>query len=290
MSAWTILCFPEFILGVTLEQIKTSDKHIYDVYLAAANFIASINDLLISQTSENYLKYIGFSNNYTNCFETFLQKDKIIKIQDLAAQWLVMGQNIDLIDKSDKYTEDHKNKCKIEIEHTRKSIIFFIKKIAPDFDIHELIKYETLQKHTTIIMSIAYKNLFYKDLTEKIYNTTTQILHEIRAGLLILNKKLEVEFEDTFNINFILTRHKNDVLSYDDIVKIGDYLVEIIKTLESPVSESDTIKKWENILCSYTEDNKLIVDLFIFILDEIEDIKQNIINVHTLASLNLLFR
>jgi hypothetical protein len=287
LSAWTIASFPEYILDRKIEDIAEADRYVVAVFKASVDFINIINDTLETPTPDNFIKLISCLNTYANTFNHFLQKDKILKIKELASQWYGLGKNIKLINNSDKYGHDNK-KCSFEIQKTRIAIEKHIKKIAPDFDLEELKKFEILADNTELTVLRAYRDILYNDIAAKRYEFANKVMNEIKSAFVVLNKSLEGELNDFFDIDFLIQQHKNNVLTLKNIYDLGNYLVSKIKTLESPAGEPETVRKWNIIAsASHSDINKAIVDVFIFIMDEIDDIKQNIINLQILVSLGI---
>jgi hypothetical protein len=288
LSAWTIASFPEYVLDRKIEDITEADKYVFAVFNASVNFINVINDTIETPIPDNFIKLISCLNTYANTFNYFLQKDKILKIKDLASQWYELGKNIKLINNSDKYGNEDKKNCSFEIQKTRTTIEKHIKKIAPEFDLDELKKFETLADNTELTMLRAYRDVLYNDITAKKYDLVNKVMNEIKGAFIVLNKNLEGELNDFFDVAFLIQQHNNDILTLKNIYDLGNYLVSKIKTLESPAGEPETVRKWNNIVnINHSDIDKAIVDVFIFIMDEIDDIKQNIINLQTMVSLGI---
>lgn len=288
LTAWSIVSFPEFILDKKKEEIKNTDKYIFGVYSTANDFIKSLNMLIKNRTSDNFIKFISYLNMYSNSFGSFIEKDKIDKINELSNQWYELKKNINLIKDSDKYDIKNKNDCINEINKTRKQIEIFITRISPEFDINELYRMEELKDNITKMMSKAYRDKLYGDLINKEYEMMTELIDELKESFIILNKNLHDEIHENIDTELLIQQHQNNSLSYQDIINIGHYLVKLIHGLQSPARVDTTADQWSKIKeLEFVNNELLLVEIILFIMDEIEEIKQNIITLQTLLSLGI---
>lgn len=287
LSAWTISSYPEIVLDTKREQIAEGDTCIVSIFNAATNFISIINKTIETPTPDNFIDLISCLNTYSNTFNYFLHRDKIKKIKDLAVQWYGLGKNIKLIEESKKYGDDQK-KCLNEISKTRATIEKHIKNLSPTFDLDELKKFETLADNAELTALKAYKDILYDDINKKKYDYARKIMNEIKKAFVVMNKNLEGELNDFYDVEFLIHQHKNNILTTENIYGLGNYLVSKIKSLESPAGEPETMRKWNDIISAKETDiNRLITNILLFIMDEIEDIKHNIVNLQIMLSLGI---
>ena len=197
-------------------------------------------------------------------------------------QWYEVGKNIILVSNSTNYDDLTKQMCINEISNLRNKIVDHIKDIVPDFDTEILKQYEEMHNKVENTMHTVYKKMLLDDLVKKEYNVVTKVIDEIKKSFFVFDKSLESQLNDILDIEILIKQHKNNILTKESVMNLGNYFVKLINSLEAPAAVKTTNSKWELIK---SEGDELICDMLIFVLNEIEDIKQNIINIQICLSL-----
>lgn len=287
LTAWTIVCFPDFVLDAKREEVTTGNSYKSDVYRLSFNLINRLKALKQTQSNENYRKFNKAMNLFSNSFSYFMNVDKIEKVNELSLQWYELGKNVQRINESGM-NQMNKDRNLQNVVHLRKNIESYILKIVPRFDLTMLNRYETLTNMMETNMKKAYGEIIIKELNEMTYEMSKRVLEEIKRAMLVLNPKLNTMLDEYFDIEFMIERHKHGVLTFADILSLGDFLVSIINELQAPIEIENTKSAWGVIKMKELDSiNNLLSDILLFIMDEIEKIKENIMSIQTMMSVGI---
>jgi len=287
LTAWTIVGFPDFVLDAKREEVTTGNSYKSDIYRLSFNLINRLKALKQTQNNENYRKFNKAMNLFSNSFSYFMNVDKIEKVNELSLQWYELGKNVERINESGMNQMD-KDRSLQNVVHLRKNIESYILKIVPRFDLTMLNRYETLTNMIETNMKKAYGEIIIKELNEMTYEMSKRVLEEIKRAMLVLNPKLNTMLDEYFDIEFMIERHKHGALTFDDILSLGDFLVSIINELQAPIEVENTKSAWGVIKMKELDSiNNLLSDILLFIMDEIEKIKENIMSIQTMMSVGI---
>ena len=292
LSAWTIVSFPNYLLDMTKKELMESNNKIkINIYISSMLLTQKINDIckmtISDITDKTYDETIEIVKKYKENFEHFLEIDKIEKISELVEEWLGIGRNIVLFKESEKYNEETFE----EMKNMRDKIEKIILSISSKFIIKDLYDYEIIYDRFEKTMKKVYRDKLIEQLTIKNYEPIIKIMKEINEYFdIFMNiSKSEIKRENILNIDLLIKSHTDDILTIDDVVLLGDYLVKQIELLQSPSCVIGTREKWDETKFGFRKSdvNIVIIDFFLFILRELTDIKENIINLKILMSFGI---
>lgn len=287
LTAWTIVSFPQFVLNISREVVSKDVSYRGVVYRMAFNLINRLKALMNDATVEHLRLFNKAIILFSNSFTYFMNADKIEKINELSLHWYEIGKNIKLIETSDANYED-KQMSLSKIHHVRKNIERYITTILPGFDLKLLERYETITDAFERNMKRSYSDLLLEDIKNQTYNVTRQVMEEIKRSLCLLNPELSDMLNEYLDVEFILQKHKNSVMEFEDVLNFGDFMVDIINKLQAPIAINTTNSTWNLIKIKECESvDNLLNDLLIFILDEIEKIRENILNIQAIISVGI---
>lgn len=287
LSAWSIVSFPEFILDTNHELVIKDATYIGDIYRLSFNFINMVNLFFKNNSNENYRKLTKALNIYSNSFYYFMEADKIKLINELSMQWCGMCKNIMCIERSDKYGESKEESINA-IKNTQNKIENKIIMLSPKFDFSKLKCLSELSETIDRNLIVAYRNIICDELNNKKYDIPAKALAEIKNTFILLNNKLAVELDSYIDIDHLINIHKNEALYIDGIGSMGDYLTDILCGLASQQHEEKIRIKWNKIKQDNTNNiNDFLSELIIYQLEEIDNLKNDIISVETMISLGI---
>lgn len=287
LIAWLIVACPEFVLE------KDADKlidGIYpdEIYFISRTFVEQLTFLTNYDSHEREIKFKKNMNIYCNAIGYFLNKDKIMYTNKLINEWLEMYETIDLIKNSDKYSsESEKIKCVNEIIKTQKKITTYISIFAPDITETKLIQYAELMRKLLQATITNQKICLVNDIKTKKYAMLTDIITLLKENIIKLAKTYENSVNQYLDQDTII-KTMSDLTEYG-INQYGDYLIGIINKLEAPASVKSTNEKWDELKkqSSKFKLEEYMTEMIFFVLDEIQSIKENIINIYTMVSFGL---
>lgn len=296
LSAWSIASFPEIVLSEKKQNVLNAqcDPHIYLIYKDSNEVIKSITELSENLSDKNYSKFITSFNDYSNSFDIYISKDKIITINRLIVQWYETKKNISLISSSSKYSKEQKVQSINEINIFINKIIESIKTIYPKFNFEELTKYEILRDHINDELVLAYNAMLFNDLNEKKYVVCKKIINEIKTTFKILQPNTSERIDSLLDEEMIESLHSKDILKIENITYLFDSIIELLKEITSSEADSFIINESLILKGKYLVNsndlnnlNHYIKDVFIFTMKQLDDVIQNVINLQTLVDLNI---
>jgi hypothetical protein len=271
LLCWLICAFPQYTI-----QIK-KHKLIKNTYPSKVYFICQkmINLLDLCSYKSDFFKTVF---EYSNTINYFLSTNKIDTFNALIDEWIELNKTMKLVfDNKDLF---------IEIGKSRTKIFGYLQKITPN------LQESTLKDYAKIIhiyenkLKKIEKNILAKDIKEKKYIILQNVIKNIKDSLILLsNGKLKDELEDKFDEKFVIQQIKYSDNLKNTILAYGNFLIDIIIKLQAPVHKGNTLLMWKNIKI---EDN-LIVNLFLFVINQINNIRDNIMNLFVLSELGVDF-
>jgi hypothetical protein len=289
LVAWTIVSYPEYVLDNKRELIIANNDHCTDTFIMSMKKINHLNNYIQYKSTENMRLLIKSINVHINAFNNFLDIDRNIKIKMLTNEWYGLNKNIELVNNSDKYSDEQKNESIAAIYNTSKNIEKHIKSLSPSFDIKQLPELAKIVDAIDKNMIRAYTDLLKDSLINKQYDLPKKTLTEIKAALSVFNPNKKNELEQFVDIDFLIGQHQKDVISIDEVFGLGEYLVSFVSSMASIEADKSIYVEWNKIKNDMynLNINDILSKIFIFVLECIEDIKENIINVKLALALGI---
>lgn len=276
LSAWMIKGSPESVL----EDINSIEK----IYLL------DFSNKLINELANKNFNIINFNNiffNYSKYIKLFLQKDKLEKINYFTREWMNLEKTWLLINESDKYDNIQKDEIYKLISNDKKLIEKYFNSLSKEIDYNKLKLIINLSKQLSKKVIDDYKINLEIELINNNYIKFIGILSEIKKFLLIFNKNKEGEYEEKIDIEFYIQLIKSNNISQDDIYNFGDYIINEICKLGSLWMEEKINIKWNKLKENIIEKSQsnILSTLLIFLLEMINDIKNEIYDYKTLLEI-----
>jgi hypothetical protein len=295
LVAWTIVSYPEYVLDnkreLILENNNNDNYHCTDAFVMAMKKINNLNNYIQDKSRENLRLLIKSINTHINAFNNFLNIDRNIKIRMLANEWYGLTKNIEMVKNSNKYSDDQKNESIIAIGNTMKIIETHIKSLSPSFEIKQLSELAKIADAFDKNIIKAYGNLLKESLDNKQYDLPKKTLTEIKNALSVFNPNKKSELEQFVDIDFLIGQHQKDIISIDEVIGLGEYLVSFVSSMASIEAEKSIYDNWDKIKYDMynlnIDINDMLPKIFIFVLECIEDIKENIMNVKLALALGI---
>jgi len=224
---------------------------------------------------------------FTNYITLFIEKDKIEKINYYTAEWISLEKSYNLIEKSKKYNDEQKELILKNIARDKKLIENNIKLFMKNFDFDRLKKILNISQNLSKKIIDNYKTIIQADIKEKKYEVVKKILIDIKNFIKIFNKKQKNrldEINEKIDEEYLIHLLKNDVISIDDIKLFGDFIIQYICDIGSEESEIESKEKWNKIKKNNTEIFQIISEMFIFLLELIEIIKNELMDYEFLLN------
>ena len=134
---------------------------------------------------------------------------------------------------------------------------------------------------------MLFRSIIQADIKEKKYEVVKKILIDIKNFIKIFNKKQKKrldEINEKIDEEYLIHLLKNDVISIDDIKLFGDFIIQYICDIGSEESEIESKEKWNKIKKNNTEIFQIISEMFIFLLELIEIIKNELMDYEFLLN------
>jgi gas vesicle protein len=293
MIGWMIVSFPEFMMEIKdPENKEKKDQYPYDIYLIIKDFIFYTNLLhKINNPTKEILRIFKKSlNKYSNAVNYFLKRDKNEQIQKLLNEFANINKTISNIKKSKKYTdEDQRHDCIETITKTKTKIATHLKKLDSGIDICDLEVQSQIHNAIEENMEKAMCDILINDIENKKFNYFSKFIDDVSNQMIHLGaKKIDSGFESKIDKDFIIQKMTYLDTEHKHIVEYGDYMINIINNLQSPITVDTTKDAWEKIKTDTDCKNQLLGKLVVFTLKELKDIYETIDNLNTLASTSLM--
>ncbi len=281
LSAWMINYCPTIILG----NLDSNEKYYLNVYAEKIIMLLininkstdNINNRILTELNKTIL-------HYTDSMIIFLEKDKIDKINHYTAEWISLDKSYDLINNSARYDILQKELILTNINKDKKMIEKHIKIFMKNFDFDRLKKIIEISKNISKKIIENYKDIIYKDIYDHKYEISSKLLNEIKNFILMFNRKNDLnknEINENIDPDYFIHLLKNNIIELNDIKQFGDYLIKKICEIGSISCEEENLIKWNEIKNNNNDNlfiTKLISDMFIFSLELIEIIKNELLD------------
>lgn len=293
LSSYVFVGFPEFSLNNSYDNSSNSDIE-KDIYAYSKKIHSSLNKLFLSCDCESLRLFAKSVSQFSNVYFVFINHDKIIKINEISTKWLHLENNLTHIKKSTVYNKIDKSNIILQIENDKSQLEELILKIVPYFDVGML--------HHLIDLTTAYENTIYKcfwdnlkkDIEDKKYESILSAFNDIKLELLSLKptSEFKIELDAIISIDSIQIMLDRGCFDFTEILKIVTQLVSVIKELCAPVKIKTVETDW-HILLQKIYSNEICgfpsigVHLFRFILGQVKDIKNDILNSAILLSIGI---
>ena len=281
LSAWLINYCPTIVLGI----IDCDEKKYVKLY--SENIIKIFYQIINKDTNFNIIEFNKNMLYFTNYITLFIEKDKIEKINYYTAEWISLEKSYNLIEKSKKYNDEQKELILKNIARDKKLIENNIKLFMKNFDFDRLKKILNISQNLSKKIIDNYKTIIQADIKEKKYEVVKKILIDIKNFIKIFNKKQKNrldEINEKIDEEYLIYLLKNDVISIDDIKLFGDFIIQYICDIGSEESEIESKEKWNKIKKNNTEIFQIISEMFIFLLELIEIIKNELMDYEFLLN------
>lgn len=280
LSAWIISRFPKYIIqsGITEENIR--------VKLYSNNLIKHVKDIF-----KNNINFIRFNLDliqYKVALKIFMNIDKINKINLYSAEWIGLEKSYQEISSSKKYDDDEKRVILSSINNDKKLIEKHMKILKSDFNYDNLKLFIKLANYSKNKVVQNYKNIIKTELDNKSYDILENIINEIKKFILIFNKSIESEINESLDVSYIVQLLRNDVITNKDINLIAEYIISKLKKLASIKTEQDIDEKFNIIKTKYNNNNNIntyISEILIYCMEIINTIRDEISSYDMLLKL-----
>ena len=296
LSLFVIYGFPEISLSIKKKDIQNSSENNInnDIYKLSEKVIININNLYKELTDNEALRqFVKSINMYSNCFMLWINNDKINKITELYYQWHEIQETINEINNSNKYDDTQKNDTINAMKNSQDNLIKLIKKINPQFNINHLKIYSSLSFQLKNNFEKSYWDILKTDLENKDLSLLTKILNEIQIEIINLRKKNKQfidNFKEKYDIQLIIQLIEKNLFSEDYLLSYSQFIIDNIIEMQAPIRNENTKNKWSIIMNDiknkkYRNMNEYVNIILKFILNNIKDIKTDILNLNILNSI-----
>jgi hypothetical protein len=275
LSAWLITYCSDIVLG----DIDCDEKKYVKIYAQSI-----IKNLMEIKNNDNNFNIIQFNRNilfYTDYITLFLERDKLEKINHYTAEWISLEKSYNLIEKSKKYNDEQKDIILKNILKDKNLIEKNIKLFMKNFDFERLKKIINISQNLSKKIIDNYKLIIHKDISEKKYDVIHKILIDIKSFIIVFNRKQKHkldELNEKFDEEYLINLLKNDVIHINDVKLFGDFVIQYICDIGSVECEIESKEKWNKIKENNNDTNILISDMFIFMIELIEIIKNELLD------------
>jgi hypothetical protein len=304
MIGWMINSFPEFMLDIKdPENNMNKNQHVfeinaktcakkdiflaypYDIYLIINDFIFYVN-LIINTNYNNEImrKFKKNFNKYSNAINYFLKRDKNEQIQKLLIEFANINKTIKDIRKSKKYQdEEQRQECIETIAKTKSKIANHLKKLDSGIDIGDLEIQSQIHEAIENNMEKAICDILINDIKNKKFSYFSKFIDDVSNQMIQLGaKNIDSDFENKIDKDFIIQKMTYLNTEHKHIIEYGDYIVNIINNLQSPIDIETTKEEWDKLKNGTECKSELLGRLVIFILKEIKMIYETIDNLNTI--------
>lgn len=281
LAAWLINYCPTIVLG----EIDCDEKKYVKLY--AENIIKNFNQIINNDINFNTIEFNKNILFYTNYITIFLERDKIEKINYYTAEWISLEKSYTLIEKSKKYNDEQKNLILKNISKDKKLIEKNIKLFMKNFDFDRLKKILTISQNISKKIIDNYKSIIEKDIIEKKYEIVKKILIDIKNFIIIFNRKQKHkldEINEKIDAEYYIHLLKNDLIEINDVKIFGDFIIQYICDIASVECETESKEKWNKLKENIIDMNILISNMFIFIIELIEIVKNELLDYEFLLT------
>lgn len=304
LSAFCFAGFPEFTLLKSPSELKNDKDSIFnDIYTLSKELIGAWGVILIKKDKdkkEALRIFIKSLNMYSNCYNIFMNQDKLTKVNEGIQRWYQGEKTIKLINESKKYTESEKEAIIKNFNLNQENLIKMIKSIAQNFKEDNLNKYKQLMEKIEDNMEIGFWDILKDEIKNDKYDFFLKLLQEIHDEMLSLlptnenskiRKFISDDIQQYFDINFIKQMILNNSFTGENFLKLSEHLLDLLKELQAPSRTPEMINEWNILLEDIHNDNIKIEDKSVkiikFLLNEIRMVKDNILSLSIMADFGI---
>lgn len=290
LSLYIFVGYPEY----SLNNKHMSENHIEkDMYDYSKKLYTALKCLSNKQTNESIRCFTKCLNQYSNVFTLFINEDKVNKANELAIRWNHLDKTIDEINKSSSYDLSQKEQILTELQKDKQSAEVIIKKLVPEFNLSNL---QILKKISNVYETTIHKcfwDIVADDISNEKYDIVIKIFQDIKNELLALNstEKFKKEIDNNISIEHIQLLLDNKCFDLQEILNIANYMINALKNICAPAKIKIIENDWTNTYKLITETQTSFAEIgktiFRFILDQITDIKNDILNCMILQSIGI---
>lgn len=281
LAAWLINYCPTIVLG----EINCDEKKYVKIY--AENIIKNFNQIINNDINFNIVEFNKNILFYTDYITIFLEKDKIEKINHYTAEWISLEKSFNLIEKSKKYNDEQKELILNNISKDKKLIEKNMKLFMKNFDFDRLKKIMNISQNLSKKIIDNYKSIIEKDIIEKKYDIIKKILIDIKNFIIIFNRKQKHKLEEInekIDEEYLIHLLKNNLIEINDVKIFGDFIIQYICDIGSVDCETDSKEKWNKLKENINDMNIFISNMFIFIIELIEIVKNELLDYEFLLT------
>lgn len=290
LSLYIFVGYPKY----SLNNKHMDEDHIEkDMYEYSKKLYTALKCLLSKQTNEPIRLFTKCLNQYSNVFALFINEDKVSKANELAIRWNHLDKTIDDINKSSSYDLSQKEQILIELQKDKQYAEEIIKKLVPEFNLSNL---QILKKISNVYETTIHKCFWESvvdDISNEKYDIVVKIFQDIKNELLALNstEKFKRDIDNNISIEHIQLLLDNKCFDFQEILNIANYTIGTLKNICAPAKIKIIENEWANIYKLITEKQTSFAEIgkiiFRFILDQIMDIKNDILNCMILQSIGI---
>lgn len=289
LSAWVILAFPEFVLGKSKNEINNETNYPDDIYFISKNLIEKLKLLTTYSNNPEFMRqFFKNFNQYSNAINYFLMRDRIEQINKLIDEYFDVNNTLRAVYKSDKYSIENKKNTIDAIKNTKKQILTYISKLDKNIKKQHLevcSNFEYIKEKK--IEELQFK-LLIEDIDNKKFLIFNRVIDHIKKGLMTLGHT-DAQINDLLDGEFISRKIAYSNFTNNDVLSYGEYMKNIINTLQAPSLVQDTNLKWEKIKLLKTETpiSEYFSKVLFFVIEEITLIKENLESIVTLVNVGV---
>lgn len=294
LFAWMIVSFPETVLGKPKDAITNPVAYPDDVYFVSKKLIDILNTYRLNPYSKIVERQLIKSfNEYSNAFHYFKQRDQIAQSHELVGQYADVSETLKLIEESTKYTEQDKIASITEVKKTQDTIFGYLKVIDNTVVREDLDMFIRKERTRSRNLERSQLRTLVSDISNKKFIYLKKIIDEIKQSFDKLNgRKIpltnpdgsSVNIDDVLDSDYIITQFTRGTFSKANIIAYGTHMKRIINGIQAPSAEEETNRKWEQLIQSEINESELFGNILFFVLSEIRDVKESIMNFLALSS------
>jgi len=276
-------------MGKKKSDMTDSTKYPDDVYFISRDFINQIEELSDGKDIEIRSFYKKF-NQYSNAVCYFLGRDRAEQIKKGISEYYDINSTLTEVMMSTKYNEKDKKDNMEELIKTKNKIFKHIKSLDNDIKQENLDIYANLSLLREKKIEEVQCTVLADDIRTKQFLFLGKTIDEIKNNLVKLGAH---KIESGHNIGEVLdTEHIIRCISYvgftkDDANIYGEYMKKLINELQAPIDIENTNEEWENLKKLEVDTGEYLAKMLFFVLNEIRKIKENILNLATMASMGI---
>jgi hypothetical protein len=220
-------------------------------------------------------KFGSLFNFYCTEYNIIQKIDKIELLKLAYRQYYDLTLTKKFVLESTKYPDEQKNKVIGELDKQMKESFYNIRMLDKTFTLDKLENIIKTEENIKSSIKQSYWDNFELKLKNNNYEDLKILLNKVKTILIDLhpsksNKKYKIlskteikkDFNEYLDVEYIIHKLENNVMTSDDIIGVCSYVLEIVKTLESPIRNSETDNIWNKLLSSNKQYYEFIPEFF----------------------------